>query len=197
MNSCGTCYWRNPASGYCPKKGVDMEPDDGLSCRNWLDLNKGVALAKMTETIYQKEETTLKRLPLKRGRKPKPKPKPQTTKPNTMEPKEQTQKCRHCGKVLPLSEFPIHKGYKSGRSAFCYECDHERRVEAHKVRVAIAIAKQREQDRAAMSQNELIIDNIEHSGPTRAILMKYSSQALVDELRARGYEVTCTRNESL
>ena len=194
MNNCGTCYWRNPASGYCPKKGVDMEPDEGLSCRNWLDLSKGAALATMTTTIYQKEENKLKSLPKKSGRKPKP----QSTKPKTMEqPKEQTQKCRHCGKVLPLSEFPIHKGYKSGRSAFCYECDHERRVDAHKVRVAIAIAKHREQDRAAMSQNELIIDNIEHSDPSRAILMKYSSRSLVDELRARGYEVTCTRNESL
>ena len=54
MNNCGTCYWRNPVSGYCPKKGVDMEPDEGLSCRNWLDLSKGAALATMTTTIYQK-----------------------------------------------------------------------------------------------------------------------------------------------
>lgn len=25
--TCGTCYWRNPSSGYCPKKGVDIEQD--------------------------------------------------------------------------------------------------------------------------------------------------------------------------
>lgn len=26
-HTCGTCYWRNPSSGYCPKKGVDIEQD--------------------------------------------------------------------------------------------------------------------------------------------------------------------------
>ena len=29
--TCGTCYWRNPSSGYCPKKGVDIE-QDYLAC---------------------------------------------------------------------------------------------------------------------------------------------------------------------
>lgn len=80
-----------------------------------------------------------------------------------------TKVCRTCGRELPVSEFGHHHLTKDGYNPDCREC-----------------RSKRMKDRKAV-----ITQEFENS------IAQLEDQALVDELRERGYEVTCKKTIEL
>ncbi len=75
-------------------------------------------------------------------------------------------KCKKCGEVLPLSEFPTNKNSNDGHSHLCKRCLTENKRKPY-------------------------IDKLKHScvstDPNRP-LAKYTPRQLMEELKLRGYD---------
>lgn len=79
-------------------------------------------------------------------------------------------KCKGCGRELPLSEFGTHNRAKDGLKSVCREC-----------------AAKATKDRAPRGSRKE--KGAAKSGP----LAGFPDEALVAELRARGWDVRCSR----
>ena len=101
-----------------------------------------------------------------------------------------TKVCKTCGRELPLDAFGSHKLTSDGKNTVCREC------------VADKMARNAEKARRANPTPAPVLDEgiktvktTEQPRPkmTECPLAAYNSKRLVEELRARGYTVTCSR----
>lgn len=102
-----------------------------------------------------------------------------------------TKICKECGRELPLDHFSTQYKSKDGHLAICKDCMKARKSEAMKT--ALAEKKGHEDKNVTMSHCHTAAPAV---APT-ATLLGWLDQELADELRRRGYEVTCTKTISL
>lgn len=105
--------------------------------------------------------------------------------PNDME-TTGTKVCKECGRELPLSVFrPNHKS-KDGHLNTCKYC------------MSKKMKKQEDELLEGIVGPEKVSEGLENASERATFTISAScDQDLVDELRARGWEVTCTRTISL
>ena len=89
--------------------------------------------------------------------------------------------CTKCGEVKSLDDFGLHRKHKDGKQRWCKAC----------INAATSRSKaNRPKKTAAKAQPETVK---EKATPQANPLRKMTDHALVIELRARGWEVSCTR----
>lgn len=188
--NCGTCYYRNPASGYCPKSGVEREDNDP-ACGCYAEFKSSwICDAQNTKGSWNYRE------PLKE---------PESNIDKLIFKKMETKVCSRCGREMPLESFPKSSKAKDGHLSVCKDCNFKARSEArptkktvHVEEVAVfpatptpeqpkkpedAIVEKILKQRAAEAEEEL----------QQNVLRAAPDKTLVEELRSRGWEVTCKR----
>lgn len=93
-----------------------------------------------------------------------------------------SKRCSKCGETKPLDEFGRHSKNKDGKQKWCKACMNKATSRAH--------ANRSKKTAAAKTQPETVK---EKATPQANPLRKMTDHALVIELRARGWEVSCTR----
>lgn len=176
----GTCYYRNPASGYCPKSGVEREESDPAcgcyaefkSC--WICDTQSTKGSWNYREPNKESESCIDKLIFK---------------------KMETKVCSRCGREMPLESFPTSKNAKDGHLSVCKECNSKARSAARPKREKAQKSAKITQNEAGIAQNEAGIAQEELKIEPVALpcLDGVPSQLLVDTLRERGYEVTCKR----
>lgn len=99
-------------------------------------------------------------------------------------PQAKTKTCTKCGRELPISEFYARTGAKDGLQTICKEC--------HNAKTKESIARRKAQTEDAKPKDTIKELTEAVAGITNG-LKAITDQTLVAELRARGWEVTCTR----
>ena len=89
---------------------------------------------------------------------------------NKMAENANTKVCKVCGKELPIDQFRPNPKCKDGHLDTCYECLNNKIKETNKKKEEVDVTKE---------------------------LHLYAEEELVQELRERGWEVTCTKTISL
>lgn len=93
--------------------------------------------------------------------------------------KPQTKVCTVCGRELPIDSFPTHPKSKDGHTSTCKECHSKKLSEGQKHSQGATLKKPEPQF-------------CKEDG-----LVAYDAAVLVAELRARGYDVKCTKTIEL
>ena len=91
----------------------------------------------------------------------------------------ETKHCKKCGQDLPISAFGKKAGTKDGLQYWCKTCTTKAVLDARKAKKA---AKEQEQPTPAKEQTKNVV-----------VRETMTDKQMVDALRARGWEVTCTR----
>lgn len=99
-------------------------------------------------------------------------------------PQAKTKTCTKCGRELPISEFYARTGAKDGLQTICKEC--------HNAKSKESIARRKAQAEEAKPKDTIKELTEAVAGITNG-LKAVADRTLVDELRARGWTVTCTR----
>lgn len=185
VKNCGSCYWRNPSSDYCPKSGVEREDNDpACGC---------YANYEYPKSFPTHIEHPMPRLSVS-----------EVLKDYIMEKKE-TKVCTRCGREMPLESFPKSIRSKDGYMSVCKECNSKARSEGRWGKKTVhveevtswpatpapeqtqkpgdAIVEKILKQRAAEAEEEL----------QQNVLKATPDKTLVEELRSRGWEVTCKR----
>lgn len=103
--------------------------------------------------------------------------------------KPQTKVCKICGRELPIGDFPAHPKAKDGHTATCKECHSKSMSDGLKAVKGKAPAEPKEM-KPAEPRN---CDRFKPIVFRKEGLAAYEDTELVKELRARGYEVECTK----
>lgn len=103
-------------------------------------------------------------------------------------PQAKTKTCTKCGRELPISEFYAKTGAKDGLQTICKECH------IAKSKESVARRKAKQEKPKTTTKPECTVKELTEAvaGITNG-LKAITDQTLVAELRARGWEVTCTR----
>lgn len=99
-------------------------------------------------------------------------------------PQAKTKTCTKCGRELPISEFYARTGAKDGLQTICKECHNAKSKES------IARRKAQAEEKKPKDTIKELTEAV--AGITNG-LKAVADRTLVDELRARGWTVTCTR----
>ena len=99
-------------------------------------------------------------------------------------PQAKTKTCTKCGRELPISEFYARTGAKDGLQTICKEC--------HNAKTKESVARRKAQAEDAKPKDTIKELTEAVAGITNG-LKAVADRTLVDELRARGWTVTCTR----
>lgn len=99
-------------------------------------------------------------------------------------PQAKTKTCTKCGRELPISEFYAKTGAKDGLQTICKEC--------HNAKTKESVARRKAQAEDAKPKDTIKELTEAVAGITNG-LKAITDRTLVDELRARGWTVTCTR----
>lgn len=99
-------------------------------------------------------------------------------------PQAKTKTCTKCGRELPISEFYAKTGAKDGLQTICKEC--------HNAKTKESVARRKAQTEDAKPKDTIKELTEAVAGITNG-LKAVADRTLVDELRARGWTVTCTR----
>lgn len=91
----------------------------------------------------------------------------------------ETKHCTKCGQDLPISAFSKKAGTKDGLQYWCKTCTTKALLDARKAKKA---AKEQEQPTPTKEQTKNVV-----------VRETMTDKQMVDALRARGWEVTCTR----
>ena len=104
-----------------------------------------------------------------------------------MEESKKTKVCKVCGKELPIEMFRKNNKSKDGYTDTCIDCINVKiRAGFNKKKDAV-IAEPKKDEPIRLEDTIKMVDAI-HSVP---------DQALVNELRQRGYDVTCIKTIAL
>ena len=100
----------------------------------------------------------------------------------------ETKVCKRCGREMPLESFPKNNRSKDGHLSVCKDCN-------FKARSAARPKREKAQESAEIAQNVtgIVQEEPKIKQVALPILDNVPSQALVDTLRSRGWEVTCKR----
>lgn len=99
-------------------------------------------------------------------------------------PQAKTKTCTKCGRELPISDFYAKTGAKDGLQTICKECHNAKSKES------VARRKAKAEDAKPKDTIKELTEAV--AGITNG-LKAVADRTLVDELRARGWTVTCTR----
>ena len=100
-----------------------------------------------------------------------------------MEENKKTKVCKVCGKELPIEMFRKNTKSKDGYTDTCIECINV------KIRAGFNKKKDAKQEKPKAEEPIMLEDTIKMVDAINSV----PDQALVDELRQRGYDVTCTK----
>ena len=100
-----------------------------------------------------------------------------------MEESKKTKVCKVCGKELPIEMFRKNTKSKDGYTDTCIECINV------KIRAGFNKKKDAKQEKPKAEEPIMLEDTIKMVDAINSV----PDQALVDELRQRGYDVTCTK----
>lgn len=179
---CKQCVQRNPTSGYCPKKGYEVDEDQAAcACFNAVPPSKN---------LPDDQAAVLPKAPASAA------------------PKEKT--CRECGRTLPLDQFQRHAVSKDGYLSICKECQKEKISKSMKRRGGRkkpAEAKQGGAEPAPAAPEPMPIparqastctttrpaSPVSYSVTNVDTLRSISDDALLEELKNRGFSGRITR----
>ena len=108
-------------------------------------------------------------------------------------PQSKTKTCTKCGRELPISEFYAKTGAKDGLQTICKECHNAKTKESVARRKAQAEAAKQEKPKTTAKPKDTVEKLTEAVAGITNGLKAITDRTLVDELRARGWTVTCTR----
>ncbi len=108
------------------------------------------------------------------------------TKETEMEENKKTKVCKVCGKELPIEMFRRNNKSKDGYTDTCFDC----------INVKIRAGFNKKKDAQKKSKSEEPI-RLEDTIKMVDAIKNTPDQALVNELRQRGYDVTCTKTIAL
>ena len=104
------------------------------------------------------------------------------TKEIEMEESKKTKVCKVCGKELPIEMFRKNNKSKDGYTDTCFDCIN--------VKIRAGFNKKKDAQKKPKAEDPIRLeDTIKMVDAIKSI----SDQALVNELRQRGYDVTCTK----
>lgn len=104
------------------------------------------------------------------------------TKEIEMEESKKTKVCKVCGKELPIEMFRKNNKSKDGYTDTCFDC----------INVKIRAGFNKKKDAQKKPKSEETI-RLEDTIKMVDAIDNIRDQALVNELRQRGYDVTCTK----
>ena len=166
VNTCSQCIWRNPASGYCPKSGVDREEtDNACGCfaefkDAWMKESQDTPGTWNYREPCEESKINIDKIIFK-----------------TME----TKVCKRCGREFPLESFPACKRAKDGHLSVCKECNSKARSES------------RPEKRTVHVEEVALFPASTEPAAHPEIMSAIADKTMVEELRKRGWEVTCKR----
>lgn len=100
-----------------------------------------------------------------------------------MEESKKTKVCKVCGKELPIEMFRKNTKSKDGYTDTCFDCINV------KIRAGFNKKKDAKHEKPKAEEPIRLEDTIKMVDAIKSI----PDQALVNELRQRGYDVTCTK----
>lgn len=104
------------------------------------------------------------------------------TKEIEMEESKKTKVCKVCGKELPIEMFRKNNKSKDGYTDTCFDCIN--------IKIRAGFNKKKDAQKKPKSEEPIRLeDTIKMVDAIKSI----PDQALVNELRQRGYDVTCTK----
>lgn len=121
--SCGECYYRNPDSGYCPKKYFAVEAD-ARACACFCEPARSMNTDPAPLPLIRNQIDT----------------KPMETIIGT------TKICKECGRELPLDEFPRNTKAKDHHLSICRECHGKRCAAGSKKEQPTEASRQEQRD---------------------------------------------------
>ncbi len=95
--------------------------------------------------------------------------------------KMETKVCKRCGREFPLESFPASKKAKDGHLSVCKECNSKARSDA------------RPEKRTVHVEEVALFPASTGPAAHPEIMSAIADKTLVEELRKRGWEVTCKR----
>ena len=108
------------------------------------------------------------------------------TKEIEMEESKKTKVCKVCGKELPIEMFRKNNKSKDGYTDTCFDCIN--------VKIRAGFNKRKDAQKKPKSEEPIKLeDTIKMVDAINSV----PDQALVNELRQRGYDVTCTKTIAL
>lgn len=113
----------------------------------------------------------------------------------TPKPTQETKHCPKCGRDLPRDAFNKKARSSDGLQAYCRECTNEsaRRTIAKKRAEETGKKPPKEKAWPVGPNTPTKAKETERQDPELELLDNFDSKTLVAELRARGFEVICTR----
>lgn len=121
---------------------------------------------------------------------------------NRMAENATTKVCKVCGRELPIDQFRPNYKSKDGHLDTCYECLNKKIKETNKRKENELLEKISGQDEVDKAESPSLMKEIKdkmNACLERSVknLSSATDQELVDELRARGWAVTCSRTIEL
>lgn len=104
------------------------------------------------------------------------------TKEIEMEESKKTKVCKVCGKELPIEMFRKNNKSKDGYTDTCFDCIN--------VKIRAGFNKKKDAQKKPKSEEPIRLEDTIKMGDA---IKNTPDQALVNELRQRGYDVTCTK----
>ena len=108
------------------------------------------------------------------------------TKEIEMEESKKTKVCKVCGKELPIEMFRKNNKSKDGYTDTCFDCIN--------VKIRAGFNKRKDAQKKPKSEDPI---RLEDTIKMVDAIDNIPDQALVNELRQRGYDVTCTKTIAL
>lgn len=93
----------------------------------------------------------------------------------------ETKVCKRCGREFPLESFPPSKKAKDGHLSVCKECNSKARSDARPEKRTVHVEE--------VALFPASTEPVAHP----EIMSAIADKTLVEELRKRGWEVTCKR----
>lgn len=190
-NTCGKCVNMRGEDGYCGRKSAyvhvfDEAPEACFVSRT--EVEETIASApKPNKLKKDKKEVKLQPdgRPLFRGRHGYDLP-------------EDKKYCARCGRVLPRTAFGSCKAKYDGLASWCKECSNAAARESHvKKKAEFERLKSAASAKPAESATPPPAEVTKGQKDKFVTLSQFPSDALVEELRHRGYTVRCTKTEEL
>lgn len=95
---------------------------------------------------------------------------------------KRTKVCKVCGKELPIDMFRKNNKSKDGYTDTCFDCIN--------VKIRAGFNKKKDAQKKPKSEEPIRLEDTIKMGDA---IKNTPDQALVNELRQRGYDVTCTK----
>lgn len=192
---CGDCVNMRPEDGYCGRQTAYV---------NYFDEAPGACFVSRTE-VEEFISSAPKPNKLKKDKKEvklQPDGRPKFRGRHGYDLPADQKYCARCGRVLPRTAFGSCKAKYDGLASWCKECSNAAARESHvKKKAEFERLKAAESAVSAVSAKPAAAEKTEKPAPSvqkvveyvPAPLSQWGDESLVEELRRRGWKVTCTK----